>query len=164
MLAGLMDRSWRISYLERNFEHLWISYRVFEKQASKQLVLEFSSEFWLNKYFEKELIKAFTVIASRFLRRFLLFSRGNQGSLIFKYKHAGLFVFCRRNQILGSMVGDVLNYGNTFSALQELDLQPSPFFYAHYAAEHLPLERPLLEEFGQTACRNGSHQSPLYSP
>jgi hypothetical protein len=67
MLAGLMDRSWRILYLERNFEHLWISYRVFGKQASKQLVLEFSSEFWLNKYFEKELIYAFTVIASRFL-------------------------------------------------------------------------------------------------
>jgi hypothetical protein len=53
-----------------------------------------------------------------YLRHFLLFSRGNQGSLIVKYERAALFVFCRRNQILGSMNSDVLDYSDACSASQ----------------------------------------------
>jgi hypothetical protein len=44
-----------------------------------------------------------------YFRRFLLFSRGNQESHIVKYKHAALFVFFRRNQILGLTDGNILN-------------------------------------------------------
>jgi hypothetical protein len=35
---------------------LWISYRgkQVSRQLAKETVLEYSSEFWLNKYFEKE--------------------------------------------------------------------------------------------------------------
>ena len=52
------------------------------------------------------------ILVMAYLRRFLLFSRGNQGSLVTKYEHAALFVFCRRNQILGLMNGDVLDYSD----------------------------------------------------
>ena len=65
MLAGLMDRSVSLEdvvLLAPTSNTCGSRTAFLGNRRSKQLILEFSSEFWPNKYFEKELFYAFNCI------------------------------------------------------------------------------------------------------